>query len=258
MKQFQLNKKIEQLIREKDYHKQFFTESDKDLICQYEGNGGLASQGAKGTGLLYEFFTPQYICNLMFQLAIHHGFNGGNVLEPSIATGRMINNFVINQFENDTKIVGFEINQFSKRITEILYPKVKVYLKHFETAFLEEFRQRDVYRAKNKPTWLKDYPFSLLIGNPPYGVFSGRYKSFFTKDKIRQVEHFFIYYGLKLLKKGGLLIYLIPSNFIQNGLFYAKTKQKIFDLGELVDAYRLPSVFKTSEIPTDIIILRKK
>jgi hypothetical protein len=73
-----------------------------------------------------------------------------------------------------------------------------------------------------------------------------------------QIEQFFIYYGLQMLKKDGLLIYILGSNFLRNGLTYTKAKEEIGKYAELVDAYRLPAVFKNSEVPTDIIVLRKK
>jgi len=41
--------------------------------------------------VLYEFFTPDYIVDMMWKLAYKNGFdNTGTVLEPSIATGRLI------------------------------------------------------------------------------------------------------------------------------------------------------------------------
>jgi hypothetical protein len=55
----------------------------------YEGAGGLGSRGASGEGVLYEFYTPDYVVNLMWELARYHGFDGkGTVLEPSVATGK--------------------------------------------------------------------------------------------------------------------------------------------------------------------------
>ena len=68
MNQFELNKEIEQLIQKKDKAKQDYSEKDKQFIAQYEGSGGQGSKGATGEGVLYEFFTPDYICELMWKL----------------------------------------------------------------------------------------------------------------------------------------------------------------------------------------------
>jgi hypothetical protein len=77
-------------------------------------------------------------------------------------------------------------------------------------------------------------------------------------SKMAQIELFFFYYGLKLLKKGGLLIYLTSSNFLRNGISYNTEKREMGKIAEFLDAYRLPPVFKFSKVPTDTIVLRRK
>lgn len=84
------------------------------------------------------------------------------------------------------------------------------------------------------------------------------YSSYFPTPKMQQIELFFMYYGLKLLKQGGLLIYLTSSNFLRNGFSYNSEKDSIGQIADLVDAYRLPPVFRFSEVPTDIIVLKRK
>ena len=74
---------------------------------------------------------------------------------------------------------------------------------------------------------------------------------------MHQIELFFMYYGLKLLKKDGLLIYLVSSNFMRNGLSYQGEKLEMGAMAELLDAYRLPPVFRSSQVPADILVFRK-
>lgn len=252
MNQYELNKKIEEFIKAKDSKKESYSDKDIAFIRQYEGAGGQGSKGATGEGVLYEFYTPQYICEMMYRLALHYGYDGGYVLEPSIATGRLV------EFIPDkSKVTGFEINPVTKRIAEISYPKATLYEGYFETAFLKppRFTSR---LPENELTWLEQYPFSLVIGNPPYGKYKNKYSSYFRKPKMNQIEIFFMYYGLRLLKEGGLLIYLTSSNFLRNGITYNSEKEEIGKLAELVDAYRLPPVFKSSQVPVDIIIFKRK
>jgi type I restriction-modification system DNA methylase subunit len=46
---------------------------------------------------------------------------------------------------------------------------------------------------------------------------------------------------------------------MRNGISYNDIKKEIFEIAELVDAYRLPSnIFEKTQIGTDILILRKK
>ena len=250
--QYQLNQEIEKFLIDKDSRKESYSKADIDFIQQYEGAGSQASNGAKGQGLLYEFYTPDYICGYMCRLAYKYGYDGGYILEPSIATGRMIE-----PFPDKSKVVGFEINPITKRICEKSYPEALVFNKYFETAFLKPPRFKENLKG-NQTTWLDQYPFSLVIGNPPYGIYTNLYSGYFNHPKFRQIEHFFMYNGLRMLKKDGLLVYITSSNFMRNWITYNDAKEDIFSVGEFVDAYRLPAVFKNSEVPVDILIFRKK
>lgn len=247
------NIEIENLIASRKQSGSFvFTDSEKEFISQYTGSGGQGNQGAKGEGLLYEFYTPDYIAELMWQLAHYHGYDGGFVLEPSIATGACIKHA-----PDKSKVVGFEINDYTAEICKILYPQITLHKGYFETAFLQEPRFN--MRIKKAPnTWLPQYPFSLVIGNPPYGKHINLYSSLFKTPQMYQIEIFFMYYGLQLLKKGGLVVYLTSSNFLRNGISYQSTKHWIGQIADLVDAYRLPTVFSHSQVPTDIIVLKRK
>ena len=252
MNQFELNKQIQQLILKKDKAGETYSFDEKKFIAQYEGSGGQGSKGATGEGVLYEFFTPDFVCELMWKLAYRYGFKaGGSVLEPSVGTGNLLK-----WAPNNSKCYGFEINPISKRITEILYPEAKIYEGYFETAFLQE--PRYTARLKDKLTWLEGYPFSLVIGNPPYGKYKNKYSSYFTKPKMHQIELFFMHYGLQLLKPGGIMVYVTGSNFLRNGITYQSEKLEIEKLADIVDAYRLPPVFKFSKVPTDIIVFKRK
>lgn len=251
--QYQLNKEIESFILDKDKRNESYSQTDIEFIQKYEGSGGQGSKGATGEGILYEFYTPGYVVKLMWELAFKYGFDkSGTVLEPSIATGRLIE-----PAPDKTKCVGFEINPISARVAEVSYPGATIHRGYFETAFMqpERFTKR---LSLSQLTWMKEYPFSLVIGNPPYGKYRNKYSSYFPTPKMPQIEQFFMYYGLQLLKPGGLLIYLTSSNFLRNGLTYNKAKDEIGKLADLLDAYRLPPVFRFSEVPTDIIVLKRK
>jgi type I restriction-modification system DNA methylase subunit len=252
MNQFELNKQIQDFILQKDKNSESYSTADKKFIAQYEGSGGQGSKGATGEGVLYEFFTPDFVCELMWKLAYRYGFKaGGSVLEPSAGTGNLLK-----WAPNNSKCYGFEINPTSRRITEILFPDAKMYEGYFETAFLQP--PRFTSRLKDKLTWLEGYPFSLVIGNPPYGKYKNKYSSYFNKPKMHQIELFFMHYGLQLLKPGGLMVYVTGSNFLRNGITYQSEKLEIEKIADIMDAYRLPPVFKFSKVPTDIIVLKRK
>jgi type I restriction-modification system DNA methylase subunit len=250
MNPHQLNKAIEAFIDAEKSRTQF-TETELSFLSMYEGSGGLVKHGAQGRGILNEFFTPAWLVELMWQLAKAHGFDGGNILEPSCGTGRFFK-----PAPDKSHCVGFEINKYSAFIAEKRYPGVTVHNSFFEQAFMEF--PRLTKRMKGVSTWLKEYPFSMVIGNPPYGKYFNEYSSFFKKPIMLQVELMFFYYGLQLLKPGGILMYLTSSNVLRNGQKYNEAKREIGKFADIVDAYRLPAVFEHSEVPTDIIVLKRK
>lgn len=220
-------------------------ESDK-----YEGTD-------KGTGKLYEFFTPIQVVEKMWALAYHYGFKGGNILEPAIGSGRMLDFAPVG-----STVTGFEINPENYKVAmdrlkkSEKFSNIWLYDQPFEISFLKPDRFNTLYKDK-KPTWLDGYPFDLVIANPPYGKFTGLYKTYFKFSG--QFEHFFIEYTMKLVKSGGLGIFIVPSSFMRNGNVYNEVKERIFKDNKLLDAYRLPSnIFEKTQIGTDIIVLQKK
>lgn len=236
-----INKEVERILKEKNFSGESFTKSDIELFSQYEPN--------EGRDKLYSFFTPVWVSQLMYELAEKHGYKkGGNILEQACGTGN-----ILEVLKGKGNVEAFETNPINHQIAELRNPQATVLNQYFETALM----QPPKFRSLAKKTWLKNFPFDLVIGNPPYGKYSGKYASYFKGDKIHQLETFFMLKGLELLKKGGLLVYITGSNFMRNGHSYKAEKDKIGKIAELVDARRLPKVFKNTQVPTDIIVLRK-
>ena len=148
-------------------------------------------------------------------------------------------------------IVGYEINHYAARIAQILYPAAQIHEAAFETIFFAgNIHLKDDFA---------DTRYSLVIGNPPYGEFSGRYAGMGEKKwtGVLQYEHYFTLRGLDLLKSGGVLIYILPSNFLRGSSFTTIAK-KIAAKCTGLDRYCLGTgIFKTTDIETDIIALRK-
>jgi hypothetical protein len=251
-KRHDINLQVETLVTAKKNNRALYTDAELQLLREFSGAGGKGKFGADGEGLLYEFFTPDYLADLMWELARKYGYNDkGKVLEPSCATGALIR-----PAKDYSLVTGFEINPVSASIAKVLYPGCTIHNGYFETAFLEF--PRFTKEIKKGVTWLKDYPYSLVIGNPPYGIYRNQYSGYFNRKFFKQIEIFFIYKGLELLEPGGLLIYLQSSNFMRTGDKYNDAKEKIGLIATLEDAYRLPKVFESSKVPTDIMVLRKK
>lgn len=246
---------IESFIIAKDSKKEAYSKEDITYIQKYEGHGKQGKKDRKlsiGESFLYDYFTPPFVIELMWELARHYGYEEGTILEPAVGTGRMLQ--PLKSFEG---CVGFEPNPVTARISEICCPGASIHNYYFETAFMDYPRFSS--KLKKPLTWLTEYPFSLVIGNPPFGIRKNYYSSYFPESKkLKQLEIFFMYKSLQLLKPGGLLVFVTGSNFLRNGDSYNTAKEELAKLSDLVDAYRLPPVFESSEIPTDIIVLKRK
>jgi type I restriction-modification system DNA methylase subunit len=219
--------------------------NDLKVLEEFEPNDG--------QNRLYSFFTPIWLCEVMYKLAIKNGFNlkTGKILEPSCGTGNFLS-----VLDNPKNCTAFELDPLNYQIAKKRVPEVTIYNDYFETAFLEAPRYTTL--LKNNATWLTDAPFDLVIGNPPYGQYSNLYSSYFKTLKIKQVEQFFMLKSLQLLNKNGILCFITGSNFMRNDKTYSNEKNLISQYAEFVDAYRMPKVFKNTDVPTDILIFRRK
>ncbi|HRG37071.1 MAG TPA: N-6 DNA methylase [Bacteroidia bacterium] len=255
--QYELNKAIESLLTKKGDSHTDYTSDEKNFIRKYSGYGGLDKYGTTGKGGLFEYYTPKDVIEKMWALAYKYGYNNGPVLEPSVATGEFL------QFAKpETRVVGFEISNYSAQICKILYPTAEIHLMPFEQHFIKNnFTMKDKIDSLEK--------FDLVIGNPPYGDFSIVASRFMTgmgeKDytKAKNYVEYFIRRGLDLLNPGGLLIYIVGAQlknggnlFLDSGL--TPVKEYLAQHSELLDAYRLPdSIFERTGVTSDIIVLRK-
>lgn len=246
--QHELNKAIEEYINNREYRKYAgsvrMPQAIKDWLKKYAGAGGLEKQGAEGKGLLSEYYTPQNIVNKMWELTSQYvNTNGAKVLEPSVGIGR----FLENAPEN-TSFDVVEMNPVSAMITKILYPNANVSTGEFQERFMD--------KTNNKPVKSVNPEYDIVIGNPPYGQYAGRYKGMGEGKKFSRLEAYFINRGLDSLKENGIMTFIVPSSFLDGAI--TTGKQEIGSKCELLDAYRLPeNTFDTTSIGTDIIVLRK-
>lgn len=220
-----------------------------DYLQQYSGDGGLL-KFKQSRDSLYAYYTPYPIVEAMWQLAYKYGFTSGKILEPSAGIGRFIkyvdptaNTVDAYQFSKDTDT--------SFLICKACYPWVNISNDYFESIFY-----KDNKRVAPEPS------YDLVIGNPPYGAFSGLYAGPKREGRVFPgvtYDQYFIWAGIELLKAGGLLVFIIPSTFLQNNSNYGPFKQWLTENAELMEAYRLPKgVFDFTEIMTDIIVFKKK
>jgi adenine-specific DNA-methyltransferase len=117
--------------------------------------------------------------------------------------------------------------------------------------------------------WQTDKRFDLVIGNPPYGIpGSKRYpiklpeetrkmyrKLFVTAKGKYNMYGFFVEKGVKLLKNGGKLVFIIPSTFMILDEF-SKLREFLSRTGEL-DIYYLGRDVFDKEVGMSVIVVTK-
>ena len=192
----------------------------------------------------------------MWALAYKYGFGSKVkpfVLEPSVGTGNFFK-----YAPNDAELFANEINKYSKRICEILYPKATISLQPFERNFIE--RNLSI---KGKLQSLQKY--DLVIGNPPYGKAQSKFLSMGELDytKAGNFTEYFITRGLDLLNSEGLLIFIVGAEQYNGGTLFldseiSEVKKEIFKKAQLLDAYRLPTkIFERTGVSSEIIVFKK-
>ena len=255
---YEVNRAIEALINSKEKD---FTPNEIEFISNYSGYGGLEKQGSFSDeelkGLLYEYFTPDAVVKKMWALAYKYGFGtftNPHILEPSVGTGNFFK-----YAPTDAELFGNEINNYSKRVCEILYPKAMITLQPFEKNFISKNNS-----IKGK---LNDvHKYHLVIGNPPYGRAVSKYLAMGESDytKATSFTEYFITRGLDLLHPGGLLIFVVGAEQYNGGTLFLDSgisvvKKNIFDKAQLVDAYRLPTkIFERTGVASEILVFKKK
>lgn len=240
-----LNQDITHFLREKTRTGSTFTQEDIAYINRYTGYGGmwkLDNELTKERGL-YEYYTPVELINAMIGLAYQHGYQGGPVLEPSCGIGRFLH-----YFPPQEKVTGIELDEISYLIARANFPTYDIRHQSFNELFIDRRGKQQEFKAA----------YQLVIGNPPYGEFAG--KGTRAEKRLTRANtyvDYFITRGLDLLLPGGLLVYVIPSAFIDGSA--TAVKEEILQKADLRDAYRLPKgIFAQTDIQTDIVVFQKK
>ena len=218
------------------------TEEDKLILAQYEGGGGINEENRTSAQVLNEFYTPNNLIEKVWNLVDAYHPNGKTVLEPTAGIGKFANNRPNNQF------TMHELDETSARINKILHPEANIIQGAYQKQFLDE-HERILNEDYVQPK------YDIVIGNPPYGEYSGKYKNIEGKHHQRY-EEYFIEKGLDALKdENSILAYVVPSGFLDSK--NDKVKELIASKGQFVDAYRLPSgTFSTTDVGTDIIVMK--
>lgn len=236
------------------------TDEEKRVLASYEGWGGLpeafdenvpswkADQDALRAELsdkeytaarastLNAHYTPEGIVRGIYAGLERLGFEGGNVLDPAMGTGRF---FAVMPpaMRQKSHLSGVELDAVSAKIAAYLHEDTEVAHQGFET------------------TTFPDGSFDLAITNVPFG----NYKVEDTKHRGLSVHNYFTAKMLDEVRPGGLVA-VVTSSFTMDQKD-TSMRRALARYADLVSAVRLPNTAFAAdgtEVVSDILVFKKR
>ena len=251
------------VLKQLDEENRYVGKEEQDILSRYVGWGGLSdvfdeerggqwqearmflkenlSQSeyeAAKESTLTAFYTPKVVIDAIYHTLSDMGFESGNILEPSIGTGRFIGN--LPESMQKSKFYGIELDSISGQIAKKLYSNANIQVKGFEeTAFSNNL-------------------FDIAVGNVPFGEYR-------VSDREYEKNNFLIhdYFFAKTLDKvrsKGIIAFITSSGTMDKR--NEDIRRYISERAEFLGAIRLPNnTFKGeagTEVTSDIIFLKKR
>ena len=189
---------------------------------------------------LGQYFTPKSIREVLLS-KLPNTIRKPKVLDPGCGTGE----FLITARERfkNPELYGWDIDKRLVDITKQVVPEA--HLKNTDALLNQDYDKYD-----------------FVIGNPPYYEFS-------PSEKIKKkfiavingrvnIFNLFIYQGIRWLKEGGYLAYVVPPS-MNNGAYFQKLRRFIVDNSniEYLHILRDPKIFHGALQSTMLLILKK-
>lgn len=231
-KRWSENDRVQDLIKESD-SRCLSVEEIGEIRTGYTGYGGLHSN------TFGQFFTPQVVTSFVHDMLKIPSY--ARVLEPSCGAGAFLEGLHTN-----CDVVAVEMMSEAAKVSELLYPSAKV------------------LRA-NTLTLLTDVEdsFDYILGNPPFCDVpkSEDYSGFTIAQKGRgRAEWYFLELGLRALKPGGILAYVLPDGVLANSK-EKPLRKWLMDNAWVRGVVSLPGeTFKHTGtgVKTSVLVLQKK
>lgn len=189
---------------------------------------------------LGQYFTPKPIREALIA-QLPNNIKNPKVLDPGCGTGEFL--LTAKKYFTNPELHGWDIDE----------KLVDISKKNSPGAFIKcmDSLNNDNYNS-----------FDFVIGNPPYFEFipSKELKHKFKEIINGRVNIFslFVYQGLKWLKEGGYLAYVIPPS-MNNGAYFSKLREFIINNSniEYIKVLNDPKLFHGAQQTTMLLILRK-
>lgn len=184
------------------------------------------------------FYTPPEIAAAVGNALVQFGFQGGNVLEPSMGTGHFFG--TMPEQLRGSRLFGVEKDSISGRIAKLLYPQADIQVKGFEeTDFTDNF-------------------FDVVVGNVPFGDFKV-YDRKYNAENFK-IHDYFVAKSIDKVRPGGIVAVITTKGTMDKK--NNSVRKYLAERAELVGAVRLPnSAFKAeagTEVTSDILFFQKR
>jgi adenine-specific DNA-methyltransferase len=189
---------------------------------------------------LGQYFTPKSIREKLLS-KLPNSIKSPEVLDPACGTGEFL--LSAKKYFKNPKIYGWDID---KKLTEISKKTVpEANLKNIDSLLNDDYGR-----------------FDFVIGNPPYFEFNPSPE---IRKKFREIINgrinifsLFVYQGVKWLKEGGYLAYVIPPS-MNNGAYFKNLRKFIIENTniEYLHVLKDPKLFNGALQSTMLLVLKK-
>jgi len=189
---------------------------------------------------LGQYFTPRSVRKVLLS-KLPNTMNNPKILDPGCGTGEFL--ITAKEHFKNPELHGWDIDKKLVNVTKQVVPQAR--LKNIDALLNQDYGK-----------------FDFVIGNPPYYEFT---LSEIIKKKFRDIINgrvnifsLFIYQGIKWLKEGGYLAYVVPPS-MNNGAYFLKLRKFIVDNSNIEYLHILdnPKIFHNALQSTMLLILKK-
>ncbi|BCX16108.1 MAG: hypothetical protein KatS3mg098_337 [Candidatus Parcubacteria bacterium] len=189
---------------------------------------------------LGQYFTPRSIREALLS-KLPTNIKNPKILDPACGTGEFL--ITAKKYFKNPQLYGWDIDKKLVKIAKEVVPEAK--LKQLDALLNEDYGKYD-----------------FVIGNPPYFEFTPpeniRKKFGSIINGRLNIFSLFICQGLKWLKEGGYLAYVVPPS-MNNGAYFLKLRKFIVENSNIEYLHILddPKIFHGALQSTMLIILKK-
>jgi hypothetical protein len=211
------------------------TESDKDILRQYTGDGGLDDVT---TGSVNQHYTNYETVKSMYEALSEAGFDFQRALEPAVGSGNFVG------FASDKQWDIVDIDTTNINVATTLYPNAKPTNDTYET-----------FKGKN---------YDLVISNVPFASTQSlmREHAMTIKPAFKAIHNFYFAHSIDKVKDNGIVAFMTSTGTMDGVKEAQNLRAYLMKKADIIGAFRLPENSQRENTHTDtmidIIFLQKR